>query len=60
LRTNNEHEFVSLSLVFLTAFLFELFYYDETVAQLDIPEARPLETVGTSSVNTTGFLVSSR
>ena len=47
----------SLSLVFLTAFLFELFYYDETVAQLDIPEARPLETVGTSSVNTTGFLV---
>src|ERR671918_2639454 len=46
----------SLSVVFLTVFLVQLFYYDETVAQLDIPEARPLETVGTSPANTTGFL----
>lgn len=46
----------SLPVLFLAALLFQN-HYDETIAQLDIPEAKPLESFGTSSANTTGFLV---
>jgi len=42
----------NLSIAFLAAFLFQLFYYDEIVAQLDIPEAKPVETNEFNNINT--------
>jgi hypothetical protein len=46
---------LSLSLLFLAGFLFQNFY-DETIAQLDIPEAKPIGASETGTANTTGFI----